>query len=174
MLSESTKRKLADKSFFARILRYKFKPYDFLPHEKLYRGFKKDDLPDDTGMLAGNHFTFPKNGGISCDWSRFAQPADVRRRRKDTEHDGCYSFTVEHARYNGKASTCHDPCPKDNPKNYAHMEIRQLRPKDDPFHEPPKYCKRLEKESDGWSKSCRLAYREYISLKLTIEIEPLV
>lgn len=172
MLSESIKRKLAEKPFFARLLRYQFKPSDFLPHQKLYRGFKKADLPDDTGILAGNHFTFPKRGGISCDWGRFAEPEDVRKRREDSKLDGCYSFTVEHARYNGKASTCHDPCPAQNPKNYAHMEIRQLRPNDDPFHEPPKDCKRLEKAADEWSKSYRLAYREYISRQLTVEIEP--
>lgn len=131
-------------------------------------------MPEDTGILAGNHFTFPKRDGIPCDWSRFAKPADVRKRREDTKQNGCYSFTVEHARYNGKASTCHDPCPEENPKNYAHMEIRQLRPNDDPFPEPPKNCKRLEKGADLWSKSYRLAYREYISRQLTVEIEPLV
>ena len=125
-------------------------------------------------MFEGNHFTFPKKGGISCYWSRFAKPVDVRKRRKDRKQDGCYSFTVENARYNGKASTCHDPNPKLNPNNYAHMEFRQLRQNDDPFYEPPKDCKRLEKAADGWSKSSRLAYREHISRCLIIEVEPLV
>jgi hypothetical protein len=174
MLSKSLKLILVNNSFLARFLRYKFLPTDFLPQEKLYRGYKKADLCEETGMLEGNHFTFPKKGGISCDWSRFAKLIDIRKRRKDAKQEGCYSFTVENARYNGKASTCHDPNPKLNPKNYAHMEIRQLRKNDDPFYEPPQNCKRLEKAVDGWSKSIRLAYREHISRCLTIEIESLV
>jgi hypothetical protein len=166
------KKRIVDIRFFAKILRHKFAPYDFLPHEKLYRGFKKTDLPDESGELEANSFKFPDYGGISCNWCRFSKPEDVKKRSGGSSSDGCYSIKVEVARYNGRASTCHDPFPKLDPRNYSHMEIRQLSPTDNPDYEPPKTRRRLEKKDQNWSKSDRLAYRLFISQNVDREIEP--
>ncbi len=167
------KKQIFDIPFFARLLRYRFLPEDFLPHEKLYRGFRKSDLIEETGELAGNSFTFPDKGGISLNWSRFSKPEDIRKRKNGLPTDGCFSITVEQARYKGKASTCHDPFPSTDPKNYAHMEIRQLLPTEDLYFEPPKDRKKLKKEIQGWPSHIRLAYRQYISISLIKELEPL-
>lgn len=172
MRLESLKKRIIKIGFFAKLLRHKFAPSDFFPHEKLYRGFKKADLPTETGELEANAFRFPDFGGISCHWCRFSKPEDVTKRTGASPTDGCYSIKVEHARYNGKASTCHDPFPKDDRKNYSHTEIRQLETKDSPDYEPPKTRPRLEKKNQGWSKSERLAYRLFISRNVNREIEP--
>lgn len=172
MQLEILKKQITNIGFFSKLLRYKFTPSDFLPQDKLYRGFKKADLPIETGELEANAFRFPDYGGISCNWCRFSKPEDVKKRVGGSTTDGCFSILVEHARYNGKASTCHDPFPKDDKKNYSHMEIRQLEPNEKPDFEPPKTRPRLEKKDQGWSKSERLAYRLYISRNLQREIEP--
>jgi hypothetical protein len=136
----------------------------------LYRGFRKIDLPDQWGALRANSFSFPN---ISCNWNRFSKPLDIRKRAGGLPTDGCYSFTVEQARYDGMVNTCHDPTPINDRKNYAHTELRQLMIGEDFSFEPPKDRPKLEKEKQGWSRSKRLAYRQYISLNLRSEIDPL-
>src|SRR5271157_3678051 len=92
------KKKFAKCNTLARLLRYKFTPIDFDPFESLYRGFRKIDLPDQLGELRANSFSFPN---ISCNWNRFSKPVDIRKRAGGLPTDGCYSFTVEQARYDG-------------------------------------------------------------------------
>lgn len=173
MLFGSLKKKIFNKSFIARIFHHKFSPSDFLPNEKLYRGFRKADIVEETGMLEGNSFTFGSTGGISFNWSRFSKPEDIRKRKNGRITDGCYSITVEQARYDGKVSTCHDPFPSSDPKNYAHTEIRQLKPDEDFNYEPPRDRGKLKKLSEGWSHSEMLSYREHISILRNIEFEAL-
>lgn len=36
------------------------------------------------------------------------------------------------------ATTCHDPNPVGDPKNYSHVEVRQLLPSENIFEESPK------------------------------------
>lgn len=154
--------------FFARLIRHKFHPIDFFADEKLYHGFRDSDLSPDTRKLNVNTIRFPD---FSCNWSRFSQPEDVKRRQNGLQTDGCYSFTVAVARYNGMATTCHDPLPSTDPKNYAHVEVRQLKPDEGIFFEPKKE-RELTKKEEGWSKSQRLAYRTNMTLHLLREIEP--
>ena len=170
MLFKFSRQNLAKCSLFARLLRYRFVPPDFHPLEKLYRAFRKIDQPEPMSDLRANSFTFPN---ISCNWSRFSKPKDVRKRPGGLPTEGCYSFTVEQARYEGMVNTCHDPFPITDRKNYAHTELRQLMPGEGITFEPPGNRAKLEKAGQGWPPSKRLAYRQYISLHLNREIEPL-
>jgi hypothetical protein len=150
----------------SKIIWHKFSPSDFKICDKLYRGFKKSDLDQDTGILEVNSIRFPD---FSCNWSRFSKPEDVRLRSNGSPSDGCYSFTVEHSRYKKMATPCHDPSKKE--KNYSHVELRQLTVEEPVSFEPPKKRK-LDKQKDGWSKAQRLEYRQNLAFNLSREIEP--
>lgn len=169
MLFKTLKQKLLKNPNITRLFRIKFKPSDFLPEEFLYRCFRLSDCDEETGDLEVNSIRFPD---FSCNWSRFSSPVDIRHRNRGQITDGCYSFTVEQARYNEMATACHDPFPKTDRKNYAHTEVRQLKPDESVCFEPPKKRK-LKKEKDGWSPSQRLDYRQHIASNLNREIEPL-
>ncbi|MEE9337301.1 MAG: hypothetical protein V3U87_04410 [Methylococcaceae bacterium] len=145
---------------------HKFSPADFNIFDKLYRGFKKSDLDQDTGNLEVNSIRFPD---FSCNWSRFSKPQDVKLRSNGSPSDGCYSFTVEHSRYKEMATPCHDPLKKE--KNYSHIELRQLTIEEQVSFEPPK-GRKLEKQKQGWSKAQRLEYRQNLVFYLIREIEP--
>jgi hypothetical protein len=170
MQSEHLKKRLAKCRFLARLLRHRFVPSDFHPLERLYRRFRIIDQPDPMSELRANSFSFPN---ISCNWSRFSKPKDVRKIPDSLPTDGCYSFTIEQARYEGMVNACHDPFPITNKRNYAHTELRQLKPGEGIAFEPPGDRAKLEKAKDGWSNAKKLAYRQYISLNLKREIEPL-
>lgn len=139
----------------------KFSPSDFSTDDKLYRGFNISDLVPDTDRLEVNSINFPD---FSCNWSRFSEPTDIRKRENAEITDGCYSFTVEITRYKEMATPCHDPVED----NYAHVEVRQLKENESVYFEPPKGRKL---KSNTWSKSKRLEYRQNIINNLIIELE---
>jgi hypothetical protein len=140
----------------------KYSPRDYLPHDKLYRGYRKNDLDDGEKSLCVNAISFPD---FSCNWSRFSTPDKIRERENGKPTDGCYSFTVDVSRYNDMATPCHDPI---FPQNYSHTEVRQLTSAETIDVEPPKQRKLT---SNNWSKSKRLEYRQNIVNNLIIELE---
>lgn len=139
-------------------MKKKHTPADFQANDKLYRGFRKDEL-DEMSKIKPNVINFPD---FSCNWSRFSKPEDIRNREGGLPTDGCFSFTVETARYQKIATTCHDPLDS----NYSHTEVRQLLPSEDVFTEPPK-ARNLRQ---GWAKSKRLEFRWNLVNNLTIEL----
>jgi len=164
MLLDSLKKLIVKNRFLARAIRHKHCPADFYLTDNFYRGFRKEELDPGTDKLCANSIRFPD---FSCNWNRFSKPADVRFRENGLPSDGCYSFTVENARYKEMATTCHAPIFK----NYAHVEVRQLLPNEDVLIEPPK-GRKLKKEREGWSNSKKMEYRQNIIYHLIIEIEP--
>jgi hypothetical protein len=140
----------------------KYAPRDYKANEKLYRGYRKADLDEATNSLQANSITFPD---FSCNWSRFSTPDKIRERENGKPTDGCFAFTVEVSRYKGMATPCHDPI---IPQNYSHTEVRQLTSTETIDCEPPKQRKL---ESDNWSKSKRLEYRQNIVNNLTLELK---
>ncbi len=140
----------------------KFSPSDFLIDDKLYRGFNRSDLIPDTDELGVHSLPFPD---LSCNWSRFSEPSDVRKRKNAEPTDGCFSFTVEIARYKEMATPCHDPLEDED--NYAHVEVRQLKEDESIYFEPPKG----RKLKSNKCKRERLEYRNNLLNNLLIELE---
>ncbi len=87
-------------------------PLEFDGSDRLYRGFKAQHLLN--GELDVNTLRLPD---LSCNWARFSVPGDVRLRFGGTASDGCYSFTVEEARFEGFANVFHDPICGDVPED---------------------------------------------------------
>ena len=152
----------------ARLFKFKYSPADFNPSEFIYHGFRQEDIEQVTGEIKANTIRFPD---FSCNWQRFSKPKDVKKRAGGLVTDGCYAFTIDISRYRQMATACHDPNPETDPKNYAHVEIRQLLPEESVFTEPPKKRK-LIKQKQGWSNSQRLEYRQNIVYNLNRIFEP--
>jgi hypothetical protein len=144
--------------------RPKFKPAGFLLDDKLYVAFDTDDTDPVNGDLIIERIRFPD---FSCNWSRFSIPSDVRVRPYGQPDDGCYSFTVEVARYKELATTVHDPVCEPTYENYAHVEIREVLPDESVYSEPP----RDRKLSSKGRKKLRLEYRLNILNRRTIELQ---
>ncbi|MBF0458802.1 MAG: hypothetical protein HQK99_13010 [Nitrospirae bacterium] len=142
----------------------KYTPSDYNPDEKLYRGYQLEHVHEVSKTIKLGTVSFPD---FSCNWSRFSQPADVKKREGGLMTDGCFSFTVETARFEEMATPCHDML--DN--NYSHTEVRQLT-KDEPItYEPPK---KRKLKSFNWSRDNKGRYRQHIINNITIEFEPTV
>ena len=137
-------------------------PSDYLPHDRLYRGFRIHDMNEDAGVLEANAIRFPD---FSCNWGRLSEPADVRRRQGALPTDGCFSFSVSTAQFEHMATPCHDPLPE----NPSHTEVRQLREDESLTFEPPKGRKL---QSHNWSRTNRMRYRQNIINNMSIEFEP--
>jgi len=143
---------------------------DFLDDDKLYRGFSADEFVG--GVLTVAAMPFPD---MSCNWSRFACPYDVRLRLKRGQpvNDGCFSFTISDARYSNYAVVIHDPicCEQASQnhvgENYSHCEIRELRNGEDERFVPPR-------KRDIKGKTRRLAWRVNLNKRLAIELYPVV
>lgn len=143
---------------------------DFLDDEKLYRGFSADELVD--GKLPVEAMRFPD---MSCNWSRFACPCDVRLRLKGGRpvNDGCFSFTISDARFGNYVVVVHDPmCGGQTSENhvgenYSHCEVRELREDDSEGFVPPRNRKIKGKQR-------RLEWRVNLKEKLAIELLPIV
>jgi hypothetical protein len=131
--------------------------------DRLYRGFCLADL-DDAGNIDVASFE-PMD--LSCNWSRFAIPSDIRHRQGGCASDGCYSITVRTARYRSLATPCHDPIQTADYENYAHVEIRWLQPGENVLDAPPH-----GRRSRGgkMAKADRLAWRTNAVRNLTIEL----
>lgn len=142
--------------------RPKLSPMEFYPSDKLYRGFKADEL-DDSGTLDANTLRLPD---LSCNWSRISLPNDIRFRMPGCENDGCYSFTVEAARFDQFATICHAPICDEEIENYSHSEIRELFEGESVLSEPPQ--NRGKKKS---RKAKRFAWRTHLINNLVIEFE---
>ncbi|KJR42779.1 hypothetical protein MCHI_001314 [Candidatus Magnetoovum chiemensis] len=140
----------------------KYTPSDYSNDDKLYRGYRFDDVNDTADTIELNAISFPD---FSCNWSRFSQPEDIKEREGGLRTDGCFSFTVETARYKEMATPCHDPLHE----NYSHTEVRQLKKDEKITHEPPKGRKL---KNNNWSKANRMEYRQHIINSMTIEFKP--
>jgi hypothetical protein len=134
--------------------------------DRLHRGFCLADV-DDNGDIDVASF---ESRDLSCQWSRFAIPTDIRHREDDRESDGCYSFTVETARFRNLATPCHDPIEKPSHEDYSHVEIRWLNPGESIDFAPPHGRKN---RSGKAAKADRLAWRTNAVRHLRIEIEAL-
>jgi hypothetical protein len=141
-------------------------PYsEFLHRDRLYRAYHLEEL-DESGLIDINTLGFPD---LSCNWDRFSRPEDVRFRENGRETDGCYSFSVETARYKNIATSVHDPIELGPFENYAHVEVRELLEGEDPLCEPPKGRKPRGKRY----KTTRYEYRRHLIQKLRIEMQAL-
>ncbi len=130
----------------------------FQDYDKLFRAFDKDDLDEDEKIRVET-IRFPD---LSCNWSRFSMPADIKHRENGHKTDGCYSFSVLVSRYQKMATPVHDPISDPVYPNYAHVEVRVLYDGENVLFEPPR-GRKLK------AKSKRLAYRQNINNLLQIE-----
>lgn len=152
--------------------RRKYTPSEFGPEDLLFRGCCLDDFVDRKAVrenLNANAIRFPN---FSCNWGRFSTPESVKTRAGGRETDGCFAFTVAVARFREMATPCHDPYPAGDPENYAHVEVRQLRPNEGVYYEPEKERKKLKSAADGWSHSEKLRYREHVAENIDVLIAP--
>lgn len=145
--------------------RPKFVPADFSSDERLYRGFKIDEL-DEAGVVDANTLRLPD---LSCNWSRFSEPEDIRHRMAGCEKDGCYSLSVENARYDEFATACHSPICGEMIENYSHVELREIYDDETIHTEPPQG---REKRKNRTAKAMRLAWRTHIVNNITVEFNP--
>ncbi|HEB30157.1 MAG TPA: hypothetical protein ENI15_04695 [Spirochaetes bacterium] len=138
----------------------------FKPTDKLYHAYNNEDL-DENDDIKLETVRFPD---FSCNWNRFSEPIHVRYRKNGLKTDGCYSFTVEIARYKSIATPVHDPDPDEDNSypNYSHVEIRQLLVGETVHFEPPK--KRYSRSKK--QKSTRLEYRQNLLSKINYELPP--
>jgi hypothetical protein len=135
----------------------------FLIAEKLYHGFAEDDIDPDTEKPKIASIRFPD---FSCNWARFSEPEDVRVRPNAERTDGCYSITVEVARYQKFANPVHHPIVDHAYENYAHVEVRELRPDEDFTFEPPRNRRKIK---SAITNHMRLEYRQNLVNQLVIE-----
>lgn len=117
-------------------------PSDFAPSDKLFRGFKLDEI-DEAGAIDIDTLRMPD---MSCNWDRFSIAEDIRERMPGCEKDGCYAFTVEVAQYKSIATPCHDPICGEDHENYSHIEIRELLEGEKATSVPPKGRKSRSKQ----------------------------
>lgn len=120
--------------------RKKLSSSSFATDHRLYRSFDESDL-DDLRKLKYESIPFPD---LSCNWSLFSKPEDVRFRENGKPTDGCYSFTVKVARYKNTATPVHNPRYDKTYPNYAHVEVRELFQDENILFEPPTGRKRKE------------------------------
>jgi hypothetical protein len=132
--------------------------------DHLYRAFSLADL-DDAGNIDVASF---ESSDLSCNWSRFAIASDIRHRENGRPTDGCYSITVEVARYRRMATPCHDPIQTPEFENYAHVEIRWLHSGESVLDSPPHGRKN---RSGKAAKADRLAWRTNAVRQLRIELD---
>jgi hypothetical protein len=97
-------------------------PSDFQPTDRLLRGCSLADL-DDHGDRDVASF---ESRDLSCHWNRFSIASDIRHRPGGRATDGCYSMSVDTARFRNLATPRHDPIATPEYENYAHVEIRWL------------------------------------------------
>ena len=138
----------------------------FTHTDLLYRGFDEEDVDELTDSIKLAHLTSPD---YSCNWSRYSDPEDIRYREGGTKDDGCYSITVEDAKYKRVATPVHAPLEEEDYENYAHVDVRLLHPEDSDGYLPeqgrPKLTGKIQKK-------LRNVYRQYIVNNLKIEILP--
>jgi hypothetical protein len=139
-------------------------PSDFRLSDKLYRGYQADELDED-GRIDVNTIRFPD---LSSNWDRFSIPHDVRHRLPDCDKDGCYSFTVESARFESFATPCHHPIRRNPIDNYSHTEVRELAEGESLLSVPPRERKGRSKRA----KELRSRWRTNLVNTLQIEFEP--
>ena len=138
----------------------------FEEHHKLYRSFDRDDIDAQTEQLKVASILFPD---LSCNWSLFSIPEDVRLRPGARQSDGCYSFTVQVARYRRLANPVHDPMRTGLYENCAHVEVRELTEGEGFDVEPPPRRRFRSKTR----KSRRLEYRQNLALRSIVELSTL-
>ena len=135
----------------------------FAEHHKLYRAFDLEDVDSQTERLKVASIPFPD---LSCNWSLFSLPEDVRLRPGAHQTDGCYSFTVTVARYQRLANPVHDPIRMALYENYSHVEVRELA-KGEGFEVEPPPRRRFRSKT---RKSRRLEYRQNLALRSVVEL----
>ena len=134
----------------------------FRLENRLYRAYYLEEL-DDSGEIDVETLRFPD---LSCNWSRFSLPEDVRIRERGRETDGCYSVSVITARWKSIATPVHDPIDSRPFENYSHVEVRELREDEGIYDAPPRNRKFRGKKH----KIRRKEYRRNFVQNLRIEI----
>lgn len=128
----------------------------------LFRDFRKRDLMD--GVIEPASLGMPD---MSCNWSRFSKPKDIRFRENADPNSGVLAIKAADARHMNFATPCHDPiCESLTTSNYSHIEIRENEPNQ--AGEPAKRFKKGGKVA----KKNRLAWRTHIILNATILVKP--
>jgi hypothetical protein len=140
------------------------RPSDFRPVDRLFRGYSFADL-DESGNIDVESF---ERRDLSCNWDRFSIPSDIHHRPSGRETDGCYSLSVETARFKNLATPCHDPIQGPIYENYAHVEIRWLSDGEDIDYTPP-HGRNPSKSK--MAKALRLEWRTNAVRNLTFEIQ---
>lgn len=140
--------------------RKKLPTSSFQNYHKLYRSFELEHL-DENDEIKLERVKFPD---ISCNWSEHSEPEDISFIENTKPTDGCYSFTVQTARFERIATPVHDPRDEIRFQNYAHVEVRVLKEGEDIDSEPPRK-RRLN------SPRKKIAYRQNIINCLNIEFE---
>jgi len=126
---------------------------------KLFRSFRLDELDQQEHSIILESIKFPD---ISCNWDRYSVAQDIKFRRNGKETDGCYSITVETAKFEEIALPVHDPINDSEYPNYAHVEIR-IKKQTDPQDHIPEKGRKLN------SKSKKMMYRQNLANKALIE-----
>jgi hypothetical protein len=137
---------------------------EFGVDDLLYRGFRLDELDVD-GKIDIETLRMPD---LSCNWSRFSIPEDVKRRMPGCERDGCYALKVADTQYKDFATPVHDPICDQEPQNYSHTELRELLEGEPLASTPPKNRKPSSKQR----KRLRQEWRTQLINKLQRLIEP--
>jgi hypothetical protein len=137
----------------------------FIEDHKLFRSFDEEQL-DGSGQLKFENTKFFPD--MSCNWSLFSYPEDVRCRENGNPNSGCYSFNVKTARFENTATPIHDPLDSKTHPNYSHVEIRQLEEGESVLSEPPQ-----GRYKKGVAKRKRASWRTNLSFSSnhTIELE---
>jgi hypothetical protein len=138
---------------------------DFLVADRLFRGFSIADL-DEHGDIDVASF---ETRDLTCNWDRLSIASDIRHRPNGRNTDGCYSLSVETARFKNLATPCHDPIATADCENYAHVEIRWLNSGEPIDFEPP-HGRTPSKSKTA--KAARLDWRTNAVRHLRIEIDP--
>ena len=138
---------------------------EFRNSDCLYHGFDNSDYDINNNIILENI----RFSDFFCNWSSFSKPEYLCYRQNGKITDGCYSFTVEIARFKGFATPVHDPINDKHFPNYFYVEVRILYDGEDILYEPSRNRKSGKSKI---KKSKRMEYRQNILNNLIIEIEP--
>ena len=145
--------------------RSKLPTTSFEDADGLYMAFSNQEL-DENGIIRTELFRLPD---MSCNWSRFSQPIDVRYRKDGRVTDGALAIRVGEVKFDEFAIPVHDPLCNESPENYSHCEVRSIPGNLKAGDEPPKDAKKRKSSSE---KQRRAAWRRHLVLHCSIVVPP--
>ena len=131
------------------------------PSHFLYMGIRCEHF-DQHQELKPELFRLPD---LSCNWSLYSNPGDVRYREGGEITDGSLCMPVSEVHHDDFTITVHDPICDADIENYSHCEVRVNPGGLGADEEPPKKYK-------AGGKAKRRAWRKHVILKSTIAIQP--